>query len=212
MIHPVLGLDIGGANLKAADSDGNARSQPFALWKNPSALAAKLSELIGPFASSQLLAVTMTGELCDCYETKRHGVLAILDAVAEAAPGIPTTIWCNKGVFLVPEAARERPLEVAAANWLGLASFAGRYAPSGGAILIDVGSTTTDIVPLVDGRPRPEGRTDFERLQARELVYTGTRRTPLRALLGGAGAAEWFATTLDAYLALGRLPEDSTDC
>lgn len=212
MTRQVLGLDIGGANLKAAHSDGRARSQPFALWKNPSGLAQKLRTLLDECGSFDLLAVTMTGELCDCYQTKRHGVVAILDAVAEAARDIPTMIWCHKGGFITAEAARKSPLEAAAANWLGLATFAGRFAASGPAIMIDIGSTTTDIVPLIDAHPAPEGRTDFERLQSQELIYTGIRRTPLCALLGGAAAAEWFATTLDVYLALGRLPEDPTDC
>jgi probable H4MPT-linked C1 transfer pathway protein len=107
-------------------------------------------------------------------------------------------------------AARATPLETAAANWLALATFAGRYAPDGPGLVLDVGSTTTDIVPLSAGRPMPRGRTDPERLRSRELVYTGVRRTPLCALLGGA-AAEWFATTLDAYLVLGSLPENADD-
>ena len=39
MQRSVLGLDIGGANLKAAHTNGAARSRPFALWKNPGGLA-----------------------------------------------------------------------------------------------------------------------------------------------------------------------------
>ncbi len=39
----------------------------------------------------------------------------------------------------------------------------------------------------------------------------GVRRTPLCALLGGYGAAEVFATTLDVYLLLDFLPEDAAD-
>ena len=77
--------------------------------------------------------------------------------------------------------------------------------------MIDIGSTTTDVVPLLDGRPLPHGRTDRERLQEHELVYTGVRRTPLCAILGS-GAAEPFATTLDVYLTLGSIPEDAADC
>src|SRR5207253_4244272 len=74
-----------------------------------------------------------------------------------------------------------------------------------------VGSTTTDIIPLWDGEPRPLGRTDPERLNSRELVYTGIRRTPVCALMEGDGMAEFFATTLDVYLVLGRIPEDPSD-
>jgi len=67
----------------------------------------------------------------------------------------------------------------AAANWLALATYAGRLAPRGPAVLLDVGSTTTDVIPLQDGTPVPRGRTDPERLESKELVYTGVRRTPL---------------------------------
>lgn len=67
------------------------------------------------------------------------------------------------------------------------------------------------MIPLLHGKPVPQGRTDPERLQSGELVYTGIRRTPLCALLGGGCAAELFATTLDVYLVLGMMPEAPED-
>jgi uncharacterized hydantoinase/oxoprolinase family protein len=42
-------------------------------------------------------------------------------------------------------------------------------------------------------------------------VYTGVRRTPVCALLGDGLAAEFFATTLDAYLLLGIIAENGSD-
>jgi probable H4MPT-linked C1 transfer pathway protein len=101
---------------------------------------------------------------------------------------------------------------VAAANWLALATYAGRLAPDGSALVLDIGSTTIDIIPMLDGIPIPRGRTDPERLRCQELVYSGVRRTPLCALLGPRVAAELFATTLDVYLALESIPEDVNDC
>jgi probable H4MPT-linked C1 transfer pathway protein len=211
MTTSVLGLDVGGANLKAAHSDGAARSRPFALWKDPAGLPAALSALIGEMPRADRLAVTMTGELCDCFETKREGVAAILDAVEGAAGDQPVRVWRNDGRFVDREEARAKPLKVAAANWLALATFVGRWAPKGPALLLDVGSTTTDVVPLLDGRPVPQGRSDPDRLRCEELVYTGVRRTPLCAILGSEGPAEFFATTLDVYLLLGWVAEDGAD-
>src|SRR5689334_4768543 len=181
-LRPVLGLDIGGANLKAAHSSGAARSRPFALWKSPAALPGALRQLLRGWPPYDLLAVTMTGELCDCFATKREGVRALLDAVS-AAGAVPARVWLTDGRLVGIGAARSRPLRAAAANWLALATFAGRFAPRGPALLIDVGSTTTDIVPLMDGRPVPRGRTDAQRLRCDELAYTGVIRTPLCALL-----------------------------
>jgi hypothetical protein len=204
-------LDIGGANLKAAHTNGQALSRPFELWKNPSGLADALASLMREMPAHDLLAVTMTGELCDCFETKRQGVTAILDAAQRTAGNVRVRVWNNQGRFAHLDAARAAPLPFAAANWLALATFAGRVAPRGPALLVDIGSTTSDIIPLLDGLPIPQGRTDPERLRSQELVYTGVRRTPVCALLGGFGAAEFFATTLDVYLTLGRIPEDPTD-
>src|SRR5262245_12683386 len=98
----VLGLDIGGANLKAAHVRGSARSIPFALWKSPGGLANALRQLLACFSHFDLLAVTMTGELCDCFETKTQGVEAILDAVVVASPGVPIRVWQTTGRFTDP--------------------------------------------------------------------------------------------------------------
>jgi probable H4MPT-linked C1 transfer pathway protein len=216
MTQAVLGLDVGGANLKAAHTNGAARSRPFALWKDPAGLAAALRVLIAEMPPADGLAVTMTGELCDCFETKRQGVASILAAVEDAAAGKPVGVWTIDGHFVDLPAAREAPLKAAAANWLALATFAGGFAPVGPAVLLDVGSTTTDIVPVLNGRPIPQGYTDRQRLAYGELVYTGVRRTPVCAVLDRFGtcggiAAELFATTLDAYVMLGMILGDPAD-
>src|SRR5262245_47680177 len=122
----VLGVDIGGANLKAAHSNGSARQASFELWKNPGGLIEALKEFLHRWPSYDLLAVTMTGELCDCFETRREGVESILSAVATAAGQVPVWIWqIDRRFASIPEAAKQ-PLRSASANWLALATFAGR--------------------------------------------------------------------------------------
>src|SRR6185312_2129950 len=108
--------------------------------------------------------------------------------------------------------ARQNHLGVAAANWHALATFAGRFAPHRGALLIDIGSTSTDVIPLRDGVPAARGLTDRDRLQSRELVYLGVRRTPVFTIVPDRVCAELFATTQDAFVILGLLPEDAADC
>jgi probable H4MPT-linked C1 transfer pathway protein len=205
----ILGLDIGGANLKAATPDQRATSVPFALWKQPDRLPAALADLVGRFPDAEELAVTMTGELCDCYETRREGVNAIIKAVRFASGGRRIRVWSTDGVFLNDNEAKLHTLRVASANWHALATLAGQYVPEGRAILIDIGSTTTDIIPILDGTPVPAGKTDFERLATHELLYTGVSRTPVCAVIGFEGAAELFATMCDVYLTLGMIREDS---
>lgn len=207
----ILGLDIGGANLKAATADQRALSFPFPLWKQPDKLPAALAALIAEFPDVDELAVTMTGELCDCFENKRDGVNAIIGAVTHASAKLPVRIWSTQGEFLEVEQARQQHLKVAAANWHALATFAGRFAPQEGGLLLDIGTTTTDVIPLNEGIPSTYGTTDWDRLRMRELVYLGVRRTPVCAIASDRVCAELFATTLDVYLVLGMLPEDATD-
>lgn len=215
----VLGLDIGGANLKAAASDQRSAAEPFPLWKEPERLPDRLRVLISRFADCDQVAIVMTGELADCYPTKADGVRRIVSAVVAAAGARRVGFWCTAGRFLTSDAARSETQSVAAANWHALSTWAGRLAPTGSAVLIDIGTTTTDIIPLLDGRPCARGLTDPERLRSRELVYTGVRRTPLCALSPTAPwddetigvAAELFATSLDVYLLLGDIPENPAD-
>jgi probable H4MPT-linked C1 transfer pathway protein len=214
MSHVVLGLDLGGANLKGATPNPGGRgvSVPFPLWKQPDRLPAALAELVAQFENVEEFAVTMTGELCDCFETKAEGVARIVAAVVSAAGGMRVRFWTTGGRFVTAAEAVADWNAVAAANWHALASFAGRFAPQGTCLLVDVGSTTTDVIPLRDGVPCPIGRTDTERLANWELVYTGVRRTPLCTLmLSGQTCAELFATSLDIHVMLGNIPEEPTN-
>ena len=212
MTIPVLGLDIGGANLKAAHTDGNARTVAFPLWKHPERLSEEIVRLCAVMPPYDRLAVTMTGELCDCFGTKREGVRAILESVCPAAECFPVRVWTTRGLFLNCEEALLTPLRVAAANWLALAHYVGRQFPTEIVLLIDSGSTTTDVTYIHRGVPQPHGLIDPGRMASGELMYTGVRRTPICAVLGPAVAAEFFATMQDAYLLCGMVPENPSDC
>jgi (4-(4-[2-(gamma-L-glutamylamino)ethyl]phenoxymethyl)furan-2-yl)methanamine synthase len=215
-----LAIDIGGANLKAADGRGFVASRPFAVWKRPELLSAELIQLIESAPSCTSLAVTMTAELADCFETKAEGVRQILDAVQAAASGRTVRVYQVDGQLVGVEEARKTPLLAAASNWHALAAFANRYVATWPALLIDLGSTTADVIPLDPSGPIAAGFNDPERLVSGELVYTGVERTPLCALVGTLPwqghdcpvAAELFATTADAYLMLGELPEEPENC
>lgn len=214
-----LGLDVGGANLKAAHTDGKALAIPFELWKRPIDLADALARLTALMPPADRVALTMTAELCDCFATKAEGVAGVLAAASAALPGRPIAVWGTDGRFHGVAEAVADPALAAASNWLALATVAARLVPEGPALLIDIGSTTSDLIPLRDGRPVAVGRDDTRRLQTGELVYAGVRRTPVMALADALPvdgvptglAAELFASTLDVFLTLGDLPPDPGD-
>lgn len=212
----VLAFDIGGANLKVADGQGYTDHRAFPLWKQPEKLVTALVDMIAAAPPADQVAITMTGELADCYETKAEGVQAIVAAAQQAAGRKQLSVYLVDGRLVEPQEAITNPLLAAASNWHALASFAARFVDKSPSLLIDLGTTTCDIIPIIDGKPSTRGLTDPERLATGELVYTGVERTPLFALvstlrLSGKPvplAPELFATTADAYLLLGDLAEE----
>ncbi len=216
----VLGIDVGGAALKASDGTQFSRSMAFELWKRPQDLTAALAELTADAPPADRVFATMTGELADCFSTKAEGVAHICAALERAFPEQTLHVYRTDGTVVSTEEACDKPLAAAASNWHVLARFAGRYAAEGAGLLIDIGSTTSDLVPLRDGVLCPSGWTDTERLMCGELVYSGVERSPVCAIAsaipyrGGQcpTAQEFFATAGDAYRILGELPEDSESC
>jgi hypothetical protein len=211
-----LALDIGGANLKAADGEGFAVSHPFPMWENPRQLVDALRALVSLMPKADHIAATMTGELADCFNTKIQGVTFILQSLSAAADGRHTRVYLTNGKLVSLQTAMKQPLLAAASNWHALANFAGRYVPKGTGLLIDIGTTTCDLIPIVDGLPVTIGHTDPNRMINGELIYTGVERSPICAisqLIPWRGrkcptAHEVFATMQDVYLTLGDLPEE----
>jgi probable H4MPT-linked C1 transfer pathway protein len=204
----ILGLDIGGANTKAASSDGVlAESVYLPLWKH-----ALLEEVLGRFAARrpEAVAVVITGELADCFSCKREGISALTGAVRKAF-SCPVYFWGADGFSWTD------PMELAAANWAASAALLAREV--GDCLFVDMGSTTTDLIPIRDGKALA-ARTDFMRLAAGELVYMGLLRTRLDALLPVARvggwrvplAPEYFAIMADARLGLGEIGEQRYSC
>jgi probable H4MPT-linked C1 transfer pathway protein len=210
-----LALDIGGANIKIADGLKYSASYPFPLWRQASKLGNQLRAIISEAPPADHLAITMTGELADCFASKAEGVQHILTAVAAAADNRHTRVYLSDGRLVTPQVAASLPQLAAASNWHALARFCGRYVARGVALLIDIGSTTTDILPLQDGQVAAVGTSDTTRLLSGELVYTGVERSPVCALVDHVPyrgqhcpvAQELFATTLDVYLLLDQIPE-----
>jgi probable H4MPT-linked C1 transfer pathway protein len=163
----------------------------------------------------------MTGELADCFATRAEGVAVILEQITSVIPASMVRVYDVQGQWrTVTQAARE-PWQVAASNWHALARMIaakGRLSverPPRAQLLIDVGSTTTDIIPIFEGSIAIDDQTDSQRLQSGALVYTGFERSNVAGIVQGLplfGSQcpvinELFATTLDVYLWLRHIPD-----
>jgi probable H4MPT-linked C1 transfer pathway protein len=221
--QPVIGLDVGGANTKAAVVYGDERveivSEPFEVWRQPEALAGAIASVVQRLGVDRApVALTTTAELVDVFASKREGVLYVLEAALQALPGRRLRVMSTAGELIGLEQARAGPLRCAAANWMATAMLIARSLPD--AILLDCGGTTTDLIPIVAGAVAARGRTDVERLREGELVYTGALRTNIAAVLshvpiGGKPcpvASELFAISADAHLLRGSLTAKQCTC
>ncbi|MCM2374393.1 hydantoinase/oxoprolinase family protein [Aporhodopirellula aestuarii] len=217
----ILGIDIGGANLKYATEDGRSFERSFALWTRHRELSEQLTTDIGRFDGIRKLAVTMTGELADCFAGRADGVRQIVSSVANcvsATSAETAFFYGTDGRFHDAESATANWENVAASNWHALARCVGmRLAKN--ALLVDIGSTTTDVIAICDGEVMTSAATDFQRLSGQSLVYVGCRRTPVCALVSELQIRgkhvpvmnEVFSTIDDARLLLGLQQEDCND-
>jgi len=213
---PFIGWDVGGAHVKASLLvDGCIRDVaqwPAPLWQGLDHLDAALDA-----ARARWLAldearhgVTMTAEMTDLFPHREAGVRALVEHLAVRL-GSDTRFFAGAADWPTASEAPARWRDIASANWLATAHQVGTRQRA--ALLVDIGSTTTDIIPIVDGQPRPQGRGDADRLTSGELVYLGVVRTPLCALARQITFGtrhhnvmnEFFATTADVFRLTGEL-------
>lgn len=216
-----MGWDIGGAHLKAAGLDGHGRlwieQQYCPLWLGLDSLHEALARISACLVRSPGCrhAITMTGELADCFENRKAGVEALARVIEQHLH--PDPVWFFSTTRSAHDSARQAALyfeDVASANWMASAVWASRQCER--ALLVDIGSTTTDIMLIDDASVQVRGYSDAERLRHGELLYSGVARTPLMALASHIPhdgdwipvMAEHFATTADVYRLTGELSAD----
>lgn len=215
----MIGWDLGGANVKVACIEDGFVIRvaqipcPVVAHRDKfDAAVAAASQLIPSLARH---AVTMTGELSDVFGDRREGVGYLIDLLQTVTAGQVLRIYAGDAGLLDPEEAKPRVAEVASANWHASAAVIARLHQD--ALLIDIGTTTTDLIPIWNGAVAACGFTDAERLTEGELVYTGVVRTPVMAIAQTAPfagrmqriAAERFATMADVFRLTGDLADDA---
>jgi probable H4MPT-linked C1 transfer pathway protein len=213
----VVGWDIGGAHLKAARAeDGRivAAVQVAApLRLGLERLAQSFAEAKAQIGPADRHVITMTGELADTFASRAEGVASLAAAALHELAPAQVRVYAGRAGFVAPDEAAQHVTDIASANWFASAALVGKAIDA--ALFMDMGSTTTDIVPVVGGTIIARGYTDAERLACGELVYTGLVRSFLMASAEHAPfAGSWtglinenFANMADVHRILGSLPD-----
>ncbi len=220
MLDDILGWDIGGANLKAARINAAGAVSavvqiPCPLWRGLPELAQAMRFAIEFVGTSQRHALTMTGEMVDLFPSRSAGVIEIARSVGAILGESDMGVFCGDRQFVSINEVAAVTEKIASANWLASAEFVASKTHTG--IFVDIGSTTTDVVAILNSKPHYRGRDDYSRLVSGELVYSGVTRTPLMAIIDHvqfrgdnvAVIAEYFASAADVYRVLGELPENA---
>ncbi|WP_456371649.1 (4-{4-[2-(gamma-L-glutamylamino)ethyl]phenoxymethyl}furan-2-yl)methanamine synthase [Methanocaldococcus sp.] len=214
----ILGIDIGGANTKIAEIDNDRYKIHhiyFPMWKKKE----ELSDLLKSYNNDNVeyVALVMTAELADCYKTKKEGVYDIINKV-EQSFNCPIYVFDVDGNFLTTEEAKKNYLKVSASNWVATGKFVAEFIKES-CILVDMGSTTTDIIPIKNKKILAE-KTDLDRLMNNQLVYVGALRTPVSFLANKIEfrgkltnlSSEYFSITADISLILNKISENDYSC
>jgi len=223
---PTVGWDIGGAHLKAVLLDDKGEIDqvlqlPCQLWRGLDQLENAINDALQAFKirhSDAFHAVTMTGELVDFFPNRHVGVIEISNLAAKLL-GKETWFYVAQDSgshgFVTLGRVSDVSSHIASANWHASASALAMHVVD--ALLIDIGSTTTDIIRIEAGKVKTGDLSDAARMRDDSLVYTGIVRTPVMALaqklpFEGAEsnvAAEYFATMADVYRLTGELLPES---
>jgi len=219
-INAYIGWDVGGAHLKMAHVDpaGHvvcASQFPSPLWQGLHVLDEALfnAKKYLPKCTVQH-SITTTAELADIFKDRRSGIRLLVDRLSLFLNKNSSQYYAGQTGWISPALADSYVTEIASANWHATACFVAGKLHDG--ILIDIGSTTTDIIPFCKGELLNRGYSDYERLHHSELVYSGIVRTPVMAVVNKVPhkgewhplVAENFATMADIYRLTGELQEE----
>lgn len=214
--HDIIGWDVGGAHLKAAKVRAGrvvvVAQVACPLWLGMEHLERALALARGLVGEAGRHVVTTTGELTDHFASRANGIEKIAALMARGLDG-DVALYAGRAGLVATDRASGHVEDIASANWHASAALVAARMPE--ALFADMGSTTTDLIPVAGGQVCARGYTDATRLVEGELVYMGLVRTFLMAVCDRVPFRgrwiplmnEYFAAMSDVYRVLGTLDE-----
>ena len=201
-----LGLDIGGAHVKAVGVDESQKVcfifyEKCPVWESFFLLRQTLEKLLKTLGTNNtIFGITITAELSDCFKNRKYGAKQIFKLCLDL--NIDFYFFSSKTQNFKKKI---NYIDICSMNWLATGKYLKDRINEG--VIIDFGSTTTDLVVIKNKKVINKYFTDYERINNFELIYTGLTRTPLFALsekiiLGNKSyylIPEFFSSTADLY-------------
>ncbi len=178
-----LGWDIGGAHTKLSTIKPNSSAFDIYkchLWESTNPLKKIISSICGKYKKkfNVINIITMSGEMSDIFESRSKGVKYILNIFDTVNKN--NYVFSIKKPFFFKLSKSISSESISSANWFATAKFL--ETKINNAIAIDIGSTTTDIMLIKEGKCINKNYSDLLRLQSSELIYMGVLRTPVHAV------------------------------
>ena len=152
----IIGWDIGGAHIKVSKINfGKQKTTTMQLycpiWMNINNLNNSILKIKKKLGSCDYHAITMTAELSDIFENRNKGTKKVINTLCKILPEKKTFFYSNKKHFFKKKEAMEKTNNINSMNWHATANFISNFYPN--CILVDVGSSTTDIIPIKKSKP-----------------------------------------------------------
>ncbi len=209
-----IGIDIGGAHLKLTGLCRNKKiifsnQIKCPVWKGINVLENQLKSF-KKINQDSIAGITMTAELCDNFENREQGAKKIKKLLKKL----------NFKKFFLTNKKKKRfqrnpqNSKIISMNWLSTADFVAQKISN--CLIIDFGSTTTDLILIKNKKCLNKHFDDFSRLNNYELIYTGLTRTPIMSINNYVKInekkiniiPELFSNTSDLYRVLKKLPKE----
>ena len=175
-----LGIDIGGAHIKLVGL--NEKKElifvdyiKFYFWKEEKSINKVFNYINSKSNKNTLSGITMTAELCDIFKNRLDGFRKIYNYCKKLKNDYFFYTKSKKKIFKKTDYS-----EIVSMNWHSIGRLLERQLKN--AIIVDFGSTTTDIICVKNHIIQNKNFDDFSRINSNELVYTGLTRTPIFAI------------------------------
>lgn len=207
-----LGIDIGGAHLKVIGIDKNNKVQfvdysNCRIWEDIRLLKEKFVCLSKTFGNESIkCGITMSAELCDNFKSRKHGALILTEKCKHLKFNNFFYVKSSKTFLKEPKFK-----ELISMNWHSVGRLFEKKVEN--AIIVDFGSTTTDLICIKNKKLVNKFFDDFSRINNFELLYTGFTRTPIFGITNEICIGknklkiipEFFSNTSDVYRILKKL-------